>query len=204
MMIRTLAILLALTGAANATGPNWQYIVGTGATPCASLTAANAAYASALGTDSTTPYWFPLIVLTNGTCAIKIVPGDQYYGTTVTLPPSAKFPSGLTLTLSSSNISQLNVALATRASLAGLLPDVLTLAGFEAILTTAQINQLNNISQSAHPTLYADWQTIKAGGVVDMSDSTYQDLVNQGLGLGLITQAEYSQLTTPVATTEGP
>jgi hypothetical protein len=201
MLTRILAILALSIGTAHATPPNYQYIVGTGATPCASLQAANHAYAQAVGTDATTPYWFPLIVLTNGSCAIKIVPGDQYYGTTLTLPASAKFPSGLTITLSNSNISALNVALATRASLAGILPDVLTLAAFQAVLTTAQINYLNGLTSG---TVYNYWQTVKTGGSLDMADPTYQSIMSGFLANSQITQAQYNTLTTPAVTTMGP
>jgi hypothetical protein len=78
------------------------------------------------------------------------------------------------------------------------------LASFEAVLTTAQINALNNINQVAHPALYSDWQSIVAGGVVDMLDPAYLDLMSQGLSLGLITQAEYATLTTPSTVAMGP
>lgn len=204
MLIRTLALAALIAIPAHAAGPGWQYAVGTGPTPCASLQAANAAYATSLGTDATTPYWFDMIVLTNGTCAIKIVPGDPYYAASVTLPPSAKFPSGVSLSLTAANLPALNVALVSRASLVGLLPDVMTLASFEAILTGAQLTALNNVTQAAHPAIYNDWQAIKAGATVDMQDSTYQDLVAKAFGLGVITATQAVRLVTPVVTAAGP
>ena len=198
MLIRALLLLLTWASAAQATGPGWMYAVGTGNTPCASLQAANAAFASALGTNATTLYWFPLIALTNGSCAVKIVPGDPYYGTSVTLPPSSRFPSGMTVSISS--LAALSVPLVSRASLAGFLPDVLTLANFEAFLTTPQLAALNSVTQAAHPQLYADWQAIQSTSVADMQDPTYRDLVSQALSLSLITLTEFLQLTTPTVT----
>lgn len=53
-------------------------------------------------------------------------------------------------------------------------------------------------------TIFNDWQAMKTQGYVDMNDPTYLDLANRLLANSTITQAEYTQLTTPVATTEGP
>lgn len=207
MLTRTILFLL-LAFPAFAAPPGWQYAVGTGSTPCASIQAADAAYCTAIGCDGQqTKYWFPVIALQNGVCAVQIVPGDPYYGVSITLPPSAKFPSGITLSLTTANLPALNVTLVTRASLAGLLPNTVPLATFEAppYLTTAQVTTLNSTAfQTAHPTVAADWAEVKAAGYVDMNDPQYIDLVNQALSLGDITQAQYTTMTTPIVTAPGP
>ena len=205
MLIRTLLLWL-LPSLALAAPPGWQYAVGTGATPCASIEAADAAYCTAIGCDGQqTKYWFPVIVLTTGVCAVQIVPGDPYQGVSVTLPPSAKFPSGITLSLTTANLPALNVALVTRASLEGTLPGTLTLAQFEADLTAPQLTALNAAGlKTTHPAVYNDWQEVQTAGYVDTQDPQFQDMVTQALSAGLITQAEYTTLTTPVVTAPGP
>jgi hypothetical protein len=207
MLIRTLLFLL-LAFPAFAAPPGYTYAVGTGATPCASIQAADAAYCTAIGCDGVqTKYWFPVIVLNNGTCAVQIVPGDPYYGVSVTLPPSAKFPSGITLSLTTANLPALNVALVSRASIAALLPNTVPLATFEAppYLTAAQLTALNSTAfATAHPVAAADWAEVKAAGYVDMQDPTFLDLATQALALGDITQAQYTLFTTPTVTAPGP
>ena len=201
MLMRLFMICLLVSSPALGAGPGWLYYVGTGPTPCATIEALDAAHCASLGCDGvTTTHWFDVTVLDSGVCAIRVQPGTSYQDVTIHLPPSAKFPSGLSISLTAGQIA----ALVTRASLAGQLPTILTLASFEAVLTTAQINALNNINQVAHPALYSDWQSIVAGGVVDMLDPAYLDLMSQGLSLGLITQAEYATLTTPSTVAMGP
>jgi len=196
-MIARLILLLILSGGkVYADAPNYQYVVGTGATPCATLQTANAAYASALGTDATTPYWFPIIVLTTGACAIKIIPGDPQIDTSITLPPSAKFPSGKTVSLATA-AAAFQVAPATRASLAGSLPDVLTLASFEAVLTSQQIAALNALTSGA---IFNYWTAIKGGASIDMSDPTFITVLSSLLSSSKITQGQFTTLTTPAST----
>ncbi len=200
MLIRALLLCL-FAFPATAAPPLLKYLQGTGGTPCATIQAADAAYCTALGCDGTlTKFWFPIVVLGNGLCAVEVRPGDAYFDVTVTLPHSARFPSGKTVSLTAGQIA----ALVTRASLAGQLPDTLTLAQFEAILTAQQLTALNNVTQLAHPVVFNDWQAVQATGYVDQKDPQFIELATQGLALGLITQAQFTQFTTPVGAVAGP
>lgn len=207
MLRRILAFLLFATPAF-AAPPGWKYFVGGGATPCATIQTLDAAYCTALGCDGvSTKFWFPITVLSTGVCAVQIMPGSGYQDVSLTLPPSAKFPAGITVTIAQIIANQgSNVGtIQTRASLAGTLPGTLTIAQFEAILTTPQVNALNNANlQTTHPQVFNDWQAVQAAGYVDTQDPQFLDLANQALTAGLITQAEFNAMTVVTATAQGP
>jgi hypothetical protein len=134
--------------------------------------------AKALGCDSTTPYWWAVQSLMDGTSAVQIDDGNF-----ALVHPTLKF--GL------STLEQGNVL--SRSDMGVKLPDIISNTTFKARFTTAKKTAIVNFFSSHPGANQTVWNRILAGGDIDLQDITVQNVISALRGAGVLTDADVAK-----------
>lgn len=140
-----------------------------------------------------TKYWYPIIGLSDQIrYAVIVHSGDFYQGETITLP------SGKTFTLTQNQIN----ALATRAGMNTLLPDILPIALVNSRVTAPELSAINTYA-NAHAAFKTNYQTL-ISGPIDLQNPLTNTVFSELQSAGILSADRIAVILTPQASSVVP